>query len=176
MQLTLDDVTEQLRCVVPTALCGSIVRTVGMTASVADFPAPIGALVEIERPTGAPAAAEVIGFRDDLTLVYLLSDVAGVRHGNRVRLVKTSRYVRVGEPLLGRVINARGECIDGKPQPALAHRVPLTRTPIGAIDRPRIDTPLSTGVRASTDCSPADADSGSASLPDRASAKASRWV
>ncbi len=91
MHLSLNDVARQLDTVMPTALCGSVVRTVGMTAAVADFPAPVGALVEIERQAGPPAAAEVIGFRDDLTLVYLLDDVAGLRHGNRVRLVKTSR-------------------------------------------------------------------------------------
>jgi flagellar biosynthesis/type III secretory pathway ATPase len=148
MHLTADEVAHQLSSVMPTSLTGSVVRTAGMTAAVAGFPAPVGALVEIERDTGGPLAGEVIGFRDELTLVYLMADAAGVRHGNRVRLVKTSRYVRVGEGLLGRVINARGACIDGKPQPALAERVPLDRPAVAAIDRPRIDAPLSTGIRA----------------------------
>jgi flagellum-specific ATP synthase len=148
MHLSLNDVTRQLDTVMPTALCGSVVRTVGMTAAVAGFPAPVGALVEIERQTGPPAAAEVIGFRDDLTLVYLLDNVAGLRHGNRVRLIKTSRYVRVGPALMGRVVNARGECIDGKPRPALSQRVPLERPAIAAIERPSIEAPLSTGIRA----------------------------
>jgi flagellum-specific ATP synthase len=148
MNLSLLDVAGQLNTVLPTALVGSIVRTVGMTAAVADFPAPVGALVEIERQAGPPAVAEVIGFRDELTLVYMLSDVTGLRRGNRVRLVKTSRYLHVGPALLGRVINARGECIDGKPQPALPERVPLQRTATAAIDRPPIDRPLSTGIRA----------------------------
>ncbi len=148
MQLTRDDIAQQLQMVMPTALCGSIENTVGLTAAVADFPAPVGALVEIERQAGPPIAGEVIGFRDSLTLVYLLAEVAGLRRGNRVRLIKTSRSVRVGEHLLGRVINADGVCIDGKPQPALANRVPLARSAIAAIERPRIDAPLSTGVRA----------------------------
>jgi flagellum-specific ATP synthase len=148
MFLTRDDVAAGLQTVVPTAICGSIVRTVGMTAAVAGFPAPVGALAAIDRATGDPVAAEVIGFRDNLTLVYLLADVSGVRHGNRVRLVKTSRAVGVGDDLLGRVINARGTCIDGKPQPLRAARVPLDRAAVPAIERPRIDAPLSTGIRA----------------------------
>jgi flagellum-specific ATP synthase len=143
-----DAFAAQLHDLIPTALSGSIVQTVGMTAAVADFPAPVGAQVEIERQLGEPIAGEVIGFRDDLTLVYLLADVAGVRRGNRVRLVRTSRYVRVGSPLLGRVVNARGECIDGQPPPALAHRVPLDRPAAAAMERPRIDAALSTGIRA----------------------------
>jgi flagellum-specific ATP synthase len=148
MHDTVDDITEQLRLAIPTALCGSIVRVVGMTAAVADFPAPVGALVEIERQAGEPVPGEVIGFRDDLSLVYLLSNVNGLRHGNRVRLVKTARWIRVGPELLGRMINAQGQAIDGKPQPALAFRAALDRPPLAAIERPRIDRPLTTGIRA----------------------------
>ncbi|MGD9722847.1 MAG: FliI/YscN family ATPase [Pirellulales bacterium] len=147
-QRSADEVAAQLRALTPVMLTGSVVHVAGMTAAVADFPAPVGALVEIDRTPGEPIAAEVIGFRDDRTLIALHSDAAGIRHGNRVRLVKTARYIRVGDELLGRVINARGECIDGLPRPALSHRVPLERAPIGAVDRPRIDRPLSTGIRA----------------------------
>ncbi len=56
MQTTLSDMTDQIRQTMPTAIRGSIVRTVGSTASVADFPAPVGALVEIERQGSEPAA------------------------------------------------------------------------------------------------------------------------
>ncbi len=143
--LTLAD---QLESILPTALTGSVVRTIGMTAAVADFPAPVGAVVEIDRQTGGPVAAEVVGFRDDLTLLYPLSGMNGVRHGNRVRLVNTARWVRVGSELLGRVINAHGKCIDGRPQPALRERTPLDRLPPPATERPRIEQVLSTGIRA----------------------------
>ncbi len=148
MQVSHEDIVEQLKLVMPTALCGSVVRTAGMTAAVADFPAPVGAVVAIERQTGGPLMAEVIGFRDDLTLVYLLNNVSGLRHGNRVRLVRTSRWIRVGPALLGRVINAQGDCIDGQPRPTLAHRTVLDRPAMPAVERPRIDAPLTTGIRA----------------------------
>jgi flagellum-specific ATP synthase len=142
------DLIEQLERVMPTALSGSVVRTVGMTAAVADFPAPVGALVEIERHSAEPLRAEVIGFRDALTVLYPFSELKGVRRGNRVRLVGTARWLRVGEELLGRVVNAQGHAIDGRPQPALAHRIPLDRAPPPSVERPRIDTPLGTGIRA----------------------------
>jgi flagellum-specific ATP synthase len=142
------DPASQLATIMPTRLTGSIVRTEGLTAAVAGFPAPVGALVEIERQAGPPVEAEVIGFRDATTLVYPLGEMTGVRHGNRVRLTRTSRTLRVGNELLGRVIDARCKAIDGKPEPLLTERVPLTRKPPAAIERPRIDKPLSTGVRA----------------------------
>lgn len=142
------ELAEQLADVMPTSLEGSVVQTVGLTAAVADFPAPVGALVEIDRQGSAPLEAEVIGFRDGVTLLYPLSDMQGVRHGNRVRLVRTKNWLRVGPGLLGRVIDARGRCIDALPQPSLTNRTQLDAAPPRPLDRPRIDTHLSTGIRA----------------------------
>jgi flagellum-specific ATP synthase len=142
------DISTQLEQLLPTAIWGSVVRTVGMTAAVSDFPAPVGAIVEIQRQSGKPLAAEVVGFRDDLTIVYLLDEINGIRRGNRVRLVRTSRWLRVGKELLGRVVDAAARTIDDKPRPTLADRIAFEPQPLSAIQRPRIDTPLSTGIRA----------------------------
>jgi flagellum-specific ATP synthase len=139
---------DQLERITPTALLGSVVRIVGLSAAVADFPAPVGAVVEIERETGKPALGEVIGFRDDLTLLYPYENLQGVRRGNRVRLIRTFRWLRVGPELLGRVVDAQGRALDGRPQPALAHRTELNRRPPPSVERPRIKEPLSTGIRA----------------------------
>jgi FliI/YscN family ATPase len=144
----MPDLVEQLDRIMPTALLGTVARTVGTTISAAGFPAPVGAVAEIERQSGPLLRAEVIGFRDDLTVLYPLSDLSGVRRGNRVRLVRTSRWLRVGAALLGRVIDAQGNPIDGKPLPVLDDRTSLDRTPPEPCSRPRIDQPLATGVRA----------------------------
>ena len=140
--------TDYLPEIMPTALEGSVVRTVGATVAVAGLPAPVGAVVEIDRTSGGPIEAEVIGFTNEATLVFPLDDMQGVRHGNRVRLVRTKSWLRVGPELLGRVVDARGRCIDGRDPPVLSHRVPLDRRPPRATERPRIDAPLSTGIRA----------------------------
>jgi FliI/YscN family ATPase len=130
------------------SLAGSVVETVGMTAAVADFPAPVGAVVRIERDADTAVHGEVVGFRDGLTLVYLLNTTTGVRRGHRARLIKTTSMLRVGPGLLGRVIDARGNCIDGRPQPMLPERVRRDRLPPPPVERPRISKPLSTGVQA----------------------------
>ena len=140
--------SEQLDGIMPIELLGSIARTVGMTASVAGFPAPVGALVAIDRDAGEPLEAEVIGFRDKLTLVYPFSELTGIRRGNRVRLVRTSRWLRVGDGLLGRILNAKGEAVDDRPQPVLGERTRFHRDPPHPCERPRIDEPLGTGIRA----------------------------
>ncbi|MCE9545088.1 MAG: FliI/YscN family ATPase [Planctomycetia bacterium] len=144
----MPDLIDQLDLMLPAAITGSIVRTSGLTAAVADFPAPIGAVVEISRLSGEPLSAEVIGFRDDLTLLYPLQSMTGVRHGDRVRLVRTSRKIAVGPELLGRVIDSAGHPIDGLPLPTLSERVPRDRSGPTPLERPRIQEPLSTGIRA----------------------------
>jgi flagellum-specific ATP synthase len=142
------DLVEQLDHIMPTALTGSVAQTVGTAVSAAGFPAPVGSMAEIHRQSGEPLPAEVVGFRDDLTILYPLGDLGGVRRGNRVRLVRTARWLKVGPALLGRVIDAEGNPIDGRPQPTLGERTSLHRMPPDPCSRPRIDEPLSTGVRA----------------------------
>lgn len=142
------DPMSELDHIMPAAITGRVVRTVGMTAAAAGFPAPVGAVVEIERQGAEPVAGEVIGFRENLTLVYPFGGISGVCRGNRVRLVRTSRRLAVGEELLGRVIDAQGQPIDGGPAPVLPTRTCLDRAPPMATMRPRIDTPISTGIRA----------------------------
>jgi flagellum-specific ATP synthase len=141
-------ITLQLDDVMTASLVGSVAETTGMTAAVADFPAPVGALVRIDRQSGRPVEGEVIGFRDGVTLVHLLSATTGIRRGSRAQLIRTTRSLRVGPGLLGRVLDASGRCIDGRGQPVLTARVPLDRAPPRPMERPRITAPLATGVRA----------------------------
>src|SRR6478736_716365 len=141
------NLADQLDSILPAALEGSVAQLVGMTASVADFPAPLGAIAEIDRQAAQPARAEVIGFRNDLTLLYPYDSLQGVRRGNRVRLVRTARLLPVGKELLGRVVDADGRAIDGRVPPAVTERATLNRRPPPALARPRIDTALGTGIR-----------------------------
>jgi flagellum-specific ATP synthase len=129
-------------------LTGGVVETTGLTVAVAGLPAPVGAVVGIERQSGGEVEAEVIGFRSDKTLVMPLASLEGVRRGSAVRLVRTARAIQIGPALLGRVIDARGRCIDGRPQPATSDRVAVHADATLATERPRIDAALATGVRA----------------------------
>src|SRR3954468_7919931 len=139
---------EKLNTVLTASLTGTVAETIGMTVSVADFPAPVGAVVHVERDGGNLCEGEVVGFRDGHTLVYLLSATTGIRRGNRVRMRRSTRSLKGGPALLGRVMDAHGRCIDGRAQPMLPHRVQLDRQPPVATERPRIRTPLATGVHA----------------------------
>jgi flagellum-specific ATP synthase len=137
----------QLASISPAAITGTVVRSDGATIAVAGFPAPVGAIARVERASGAMLEAEVIGFRDELSIISPYGEVAGVRRGDRVRLAKTVRSICVGNDLLGRVIDAHGRPIDGRGEPLLAQRQPLNQSPPRATERPRISDALSTGVR-----------------------------
>ncbi|MBN1396004.1 MAG: FliI/YscN family ATPase [Pirellulales bacterium] len=143
----MPDYVAHLERIVPTALAGSVAGTGGATVLAAGFPAPLGAMAEVRRHARPPLTAEVVGFRDDLTVLYPLSESSGVRRGDAVRLVRTARLLCVGPELLGRVIDAEGRAIDGRPRPLLDDRVALDRPPPEPCSRPRIDRPLCTGVR-----------------------------
>ena len=142
------DYTEQLEAVVPYGVEGRVVRTQGMVIAVSGMPAPVGAQVVIDRLGGGPLRGEIIGFHEDETLVYPYEEVHGLRMGATATLAKSSRYLPVGTALIGRVLDAHGTAIDGKPQPKLVDRAPLSCAPPLAVERPRIDLPLSTGIRA----------------------------
>lgn len=139
---------DQLDSVMTADLQGQVVQTLGTAAGVAGFPAPVGAVVSIERQSGAAVPAQVIGFQNEQTVVYPLADMTGVRHGSRVRLVQTRRRVPVGIGQLGRVLDSFGRPIDNRPPPPVSARVDLLGHVPQATQRPRIEQPLATGIRA----------------------------
>ncbi|HEX3871701.1 MAG TPA: FliI/YscN family ATPase [Pirellulales bacterium] len=142
------DLADQIDSILPTAIEGRVLRTSGTTIAAGDFPAPLGAQVEIARHGDEPLCGEVVGFDRDETLLAPLGTLAGVQHGQRVRMTRTQSSVRVGPSLLGRVVNAHGTPIDRGPAPLLERRTPLDRQAPSPVDRPAIDEPLSTGIRA----------------------------
>ncbi len=137
-----------LEAVIPAGITGRVMKTEGLLVVAQGLPVPIGSVVSLERRTGSPIEGEVIGFDDSRTLVFPLGPVEGLRRGDAVRLRASARRIRVGRELLGRVVDARGRVIDPPGTPFLDDRVAVHKSPPPATDRPRIDTGLSTGVRA----------------------------
>ncbi|QDU14285.1 putative ATP synthase YscN [Gimesia maris] len=141
------DVSQQIKQILPFRLTGRVTRVVGLTASVSGFPAPLGSVCAIDRENGSAVEAEVVGFQNEETLLLPYEDLAGIRRGDRVSLIQSVPAVAVGQGILGRVLDGRGRCIDGKNQAMLSHRANLKAKPISPLNRPRIDSPLSTGIR-----------------------------
>ena len=144
----LVDVERQVRRSMPYDVCGHVSRMVGQTVSAASFPASFGAVCRIELDAGTSIEAEVVGFQADETLLVPYGALGGIRRGNRVRLVQSVPVVRVGDRLLGRVIDARGRFLDDRPAAACPYRIDLHSDSHSPLQRPPIDAVMSTGVRA----------------------------
>ncbi len=99
-------------------------------------------------PNGKPIQAEVIGIKDGKVLLMTYGETRGIGIGSDVIATGKAVDVPVGEPLLGRVIDAFGNPLDGRQAPVLGESYPLYAEPLNPLLRPRIDQILETGVRA----------------------------
>jgi len=80
--------------------------------------------------------------------VVLLGDDRGIKEGDEVRRTARIMEVPVGEALVGRVVNALGQPIDGKGPIASTEFYPVERLAPGVIDRAPVKEPLQTGIKA----------------------------
>src|SRR5258706_457910 len=126
---------------------GRVRRVVGLITECEGLGAPVGALCEIRPSLGNPVRAEVVGFRDDVTMLMPIDETAGVQCGDEIVMTAPFHRLSVGSELLGRLLASDGAPLDGRPAPRMEKSVPLFATAPSPMDRPRISQPLSTGVR-----------------------------
>lgn len=132
----------------PWPLQGVVERVTGLVVESRGPKGSLGDACRLERgQDGGFVEAELIGFRRGSTLLMPLGDLTGVMPGDRVRLSPRPPDVPTGELLLGRVIDALGQPLDGLGPLASDGRAPLHRSAPPALERPRIDRILATGVR-----------------------------
>ncbi|MBR6775798.1 MAG: F0F1 ATP synthase subunit alpha [Bacteroidales bacterium] len=108
--------------------------------------AEAGELVEFEK-TGAMGI--VLNLEQDNVGVVLLNDAGDIKEGDVVRCTRRIASLKVGEGLLGRVVNTLGTPIDGKGSIAgETMDMPLERKAPGVIYRQPVSEPLQTGIKA----------------------------
>ena len=104
-----------------------------------------GELVVFENGTKAIA----LNLEEDNVGVVLMGDSKGIKEGNKVKRTGQIASIKVGEGLVGRVINTLGEPIDGKgPIKGELYEMPLERKAPGVIFREPVKEPLQTGIKA----------------------------
>lgn len=135
----------------PIAVIGRVEAVRGLSLLVRDLPAPVGSLVhlpELGSKHTAAAVGEVVGFSGQQTIAMMLGQTTGIRSGDPVVALHSTKTVAVGRCMLGRVLNGLGEPIDGGPALHDLLPQPLDPPPLRAMSRERIKTPMATGVRA----------------------------
>jgi flagellum-specific ATP synthase len=137
----------QLRAPEP-ARSGTLVRLVGLTLETRGIMAPLGACCEVIGRHGHRVEAEVVGFNDKTLFLMPFNEPTGVGPGDEVRVVSHSSNVKLGSALLGRVIDGRGEPLDGLPAPECHDTLSLLGRPLNPMERGPIDKVLDVGVKA----------------------------
>ena len=127
---------------------GTLVRLVGLTLETRGIMAPLGACCEVVGQSGHRVEAEVVGFNDKTLFLMPFTDPVGVGPGDTVRVISNSAQVRLGNELLGRVIDGRGQPLDGKPLPELPDQLSLLGCPLNPMERGPINSVLDVGVKA----------------------------
>jgi flagellum-specific ATP synthase len=144
------DVYPLLRAAETAPLCsadGRVKEAVGQLLTVEGITAAVGSELEVVGPQGR-VRLEVLGFRGEHLLAAPLAATEGIAPGNRVRLVRRTATVPVGDALLGRIVDAFGMPIDGGPRIATTSLAPLRAPPPAPFARAPIVDVLPTGVRA----------------------------
>jgi len=80
--------------------------------------------------------------------VIIMGDYSGIAEGMTVRGIGRIASVPVGDGLIGRVVNALGEPIDGKGPIQFSGYRPIERIAPGVVQRQDVDTPVQTGIKA----------------------------
>ena len=100
----------------------------------------------VEFPNGSYGMVQ--NLEEDTVSVVILGTDSGIKEGDTVKRTGKVVSVPVGEKLIGRVVNALGEPIDGKGAiEAEAYR-PIEMPAPGIIERKHVSRPLQTGIKA----------------------------
>lgn len=144
---------ERIESADPVATYGRVLDVVGLTIEATGPPMRIGDLCYVRpRDGGEEIPVEVVGFRGGRTLLMALGERRGIGPDSLLAPTHAPLDMRVGRDLVGRVIDGLGRPIDGGPPLSTGERVNVIARPPRAMERRRIDEPISTGIRSIDAC------------------------
>lgn len=142
---------DTLQALQPVVARGRVVQAFGTTLRASGLRARIGQQCLIRdpaQPKAAPLRAEVVGLSEHEVILVPLGHLQGVSMGAEVEIIERGALVPVGRSLLGRVLDAFGEPLDGQPLPTDTALWPFQSEPPNPLTRRPVEQPFVTGVRA----------------------------
>lgn len=110
----------------PIQVRGKVTNIVGLVVEGHGPGSCMGGMCEIySKGVSDSIMAEVVGFRDKRVLLMPLGDLGGIGPGSTIIARKSNPSVKVGDELLGRVIDGMGNPLDGKGSLTLGQEMPL---------------------------------------------------
>lgn len=126
---------------------GVLRRTVGLAMEAEGCHSELGGRCDVVAADGRKIETEVVGFSGERLFLMPVGDMRGVGPNARVVPVSGTPEVRVGDELLGRVLDGRGDPIDGGAPLQSCELVSLFGKPINPLQRQPIRAQLDVGVR-----------------------------
>ena len=127
-------------------------RDVGTVTQSGDGIARASGLAEVRAQELVEFDNGILGvafnLEEDNVGIIIMGEFSGIEEGMTVRATGRIASVPVGDGLIGRVVNALGEPIDGKGPLQYSQFRPIERIAPGVIQRKDVDTPVQTGVKA----------------------------
>jgi type III secretion protein N (ATPase) len=144
-----DPLLAGLRSVDPLRRVGRVAEAYGTLIRATGVGASIGEVCELRNPlSGQKLMAEVVGIGRGLTLLTPLGSLTGLSAATEVVSRGQQATIGAGSALMGRVLNALGEVMDGGPTPDGLTQVPIHREAPNALSRVPIAKAFPSGVRA----------------------------
>lgn len=149
MTLQLKNYIEAVDWISPFEVRGRVTELVGLLIRANVPGARVGEVCLIQSPHQTRGLkAEVVGFRGSEVVLMPLGDIGDVAMGAEVVSTGKALRVRVGENLLGRVLNGLGDPIDSRGAVESATDYNVMSTPPDPMRRERVTKPFATGIRA----------------------------
>jgi F-type H+/Na+-transporting ATPase subunit alpha len=152
MDIRAEEITKIIREQLGGFSAGVDVAEVGTVLSLGDGIARIHGLERcmagelLDLPNGVMGLA--LNLEEDSVGAVLMGDFAQIKEGDEVKRTRRIMSVPVGEDMIGRVVNALGQPIDGKGPIATKNFGELERIAPGVIARQPVREPLETGIKA----------------------------
>ncbi|HIJ94438.1 MAG TPA: FliI/YscN family ATPase [Desulfuromonadales bacterium] len=147
MNLSLHKYRAAINASKPVKLHGKVTQVVGLVIEGYCPDTSVGAICEIHPLAGDPIPAEVVGFRNNKTLLMPLGELRGVGLDSLITVRRDNASLGVGPLMLGRVIDGLGNPIDDKGPIAVEEEYPIYALPVNPMSRPPIRKPLDLGIR-----------------------------
>src|SRR5690606_28264009 len=127
------------------------VSDIGVVVEAGDGIARVKGLANVRSQELVQFSNGVMGtafnLEEDSVGVIVMGSYEGITEGMTVRGVGRIASVPVGDAMVGRVVNALGQPIDGKGPVATTGFRPLERIAPGVVERQDVDTPVQTGIK-----------------------------
>ena len=128
---------------------GRVNRVVGTVIEGNGPGSSVGSLCDIYPNDNIdPIRAEVVGFKKNSVFLMPIGSLNGIAPGSKIVAVKSKPMIKVGNGLLGRIIDGMGNPIDSKGPIKLDEEMPIYADPINPLERSRIKEPLDVGIKA----------------------------